>query len=77
MPEYERLGQPSVTLDDIRRFRQLLDRIQGESADGIDCKLIPILAGHWSPRIHAAAMGESLQPTSGISGLCQPPAGAT
>ena len=47
--EYERLGQPSVTLDDIRRFRQLDSRAPGHPeyhwVSGVECTTGPLGQG--------------------------------
>jgi transketolase len=47
--EYERLGQPSVTLDDIRRFRQIDSRAPGHPeyhwVSGVECTTGPLGQG--------------------------------
>lgn len=47
--EYERLGQPSVTLDDIKRFRQLESRAPGHPeyhwVSGVECTTGPLGQG--------------------------------
>ena len=47
--DYERLGQPSVTLDDIRRFRQLDSRAPGHPeyhwVSGVECTTGPLGQG--------------------------------
>ena len=47
--EYERLGQPSVTLDDIRRFRQLDSKAPGHPeyrwVSGVECTTGPLGQG--------------------------------
>ena len=50
--DYERLGQPSVTLDDIRRFRQLDSRLRG----------IPNITGSRASRLRQAPWGKGWPP---------------
>ena len=67
--DYERLGQPSVTLDDIRRFRQLGSKAPGHPeyrwVSGVETTTGPLGPGHRHQRGHGdrrEVAGGPLQP---------------
>ena len=64
--EYERLGKPSVTLDDIRHFRQLDSKAPGHPeyhwVSGVETTTGPLGPGHRHQRRHGDRAEMACQP---------------
>ena len=68
-PEYESVGEPAVTLEDIKRFRQIGSKCPGHPeshlTSGVEVTTGPLGAGLWQQRGYGACgalVGATLQP---------------